>query len=204
MNASSGSGEWPRLSVHVCISHKCPYSQRERSPPTAAKIRRFANLTNELATHNRRPHCMASAPTRDSQLWAETRRTEFLPPKGLATLSFAFGSGSHCPSTTNRYSYRPGFTVRSPTHRPLPRGASGVFSGCHSLKEPATQTRFAPGLTNSRETRFALVELGFAVFIFAASVFVTSGLAKLFFGLFVVLIIVAVIVMKQSVLTSVQ
>jgi hypothetical protein len=33
-----------------------------------------------------------------------TFRTEFLPPNGLGTVSFAIGSGIHRPSTTKQYS----------------------------------------------------------------------------------------------------
>lgn len=53
--------------------------------------------------------------------------TEFLPPKGFSTVSGAFGSGIHCPSTTKRYSCRPGFTARSPTQRPSPACNRGVI-----------------------------------------------------------------------------
>jgi hypothetical protein len=77
------------------------------------------------------------------------------PPKGFATLSRALGSGTHSPSTTKRYSCRPGARERLPVQRPLPERAKGVFSGFHPLKEPATKTVLASGLTSSNETRAA-------------------------------------------------
>src|SRR6266404_2061169 len=95
---------------------------------------------------------------------------EFFPPNGFCTLSLAFGSGNHWPSTTKRYSYLPGLTVRSPTQRPLPICTSGVFSGFHSLKEPATQTFLASGLTNSNEIRPAFGVSGLAGTPFRAGV----------------------------------
>src|SRR5258708_40110491 len=67
-------------------------------------------------------------------------------------VALAFGSGSHWPSTTKRYSCLPGLMVRSPTQRPLAVGTGGVFSGFPSLKEPATKTLLASGLTSSSET----------------------------------------------------
>src|SRR5439155_1055835 len=41
---------------------------------------------------------------RDSPDYAETTSTELRPPNGFGTVSFAFGSGNHWPSTTNKYS----------------------------------------------------------------------------------------------------
>ena len=147
-------------------------------------------------------------------IYSETIRTEFLPPNGFSTVSLAFGSGSHWPSTTNRYSCRPGFMLRSPTQRPLPRSVSGVVSGFHPLKDPATNTCLAPGLTNSNEIRligrggleatgsilggsvlmgFGLGATNFIGSAFCGSAFCDSiliGFTAEFFGFFVVLIII--------------
>src|SRR6266404_663758 len=86
--------------------------------------------------------------------YAEATRTEFLPPKGFWTVSLALGSGSHWPSTTNMYSWRPEMPVNSPTHLPLPASLSGVLAGFQPLNEPATQTDLAPGFSNWSGTRF--------------------------------------------------
>ena len=96
---------------------------------------------------------LLAVPPSSQPHYSATVRTEFLPPNGFSTLSLAFGSGSHWPSTTKRYSWRPGPTLRRPAHRPLPAGASGVCSGCQLLNEPATNTCFAAGFTNSRTIR---------------------------------------------------
>src|SRR5215467_6956475 len=82
------------------------------------------------------------------ECYAETTRTELRPPNGFWTLSLAFGSGNHWPSTTNRYSCRPVIPVRSPIHLPSLARVSGA--GCHPLNEPATETDLASGLTSSR------------------------------------------------------
>src|SRR5260370_12582548 len=89
----------------------------------------------------------------EGQSYAEATRTEFLPPKGFWTVSLALGSGSHWPSTTNMYSWRPEIPVTSPTHLPLPASVSGVLAGFHPLNEPATQTDLAPGFSNWSGTR---------------------------------------------------
>src|ERR1035437_2122886 len=111
---------------------------------------------------------------------------EFLPPKGFATVCLAFGSGSHWPSTTKRYSYWPGATLRSPVHRPLPAATSGVRSGCQLLKEPATNTCLASGCTNSSTTRG-----GFGVSTFTATEFLAAALSiiTVFFVFFVSFIV---------------
>src|SRR6266700_2538339 len=97
---------------------------------------------------------LGCAASERARFYSETINTELVPPKGFATLSLALGSGNHWPSTTKRYSCRPGFTFRSPFQRPLPREINGVFSGFHSLNDPATATLFASGLTSSSDTTF--------------------------------------------------
>src|ERR1035437_1262713 len=121
--------------------------------------------------------------------YSDTIRTEFLPPNGFATLSLAFGSGSHWPSTTNRYSCRPGATLRSPAQRPLPAAASGVCSGCQLLNEPATNTWLAAGFTSSRTTRGGGGGSAFTVTGFAASAGAGAAFTNAFFVFFVFFII---------------
>jgi hypothetical protein len=130
---------------------------------------------------------------------AETLRTEFLPPNGFWTLSLAFGSGNHCPSTTKRYSCRPGLIFRSPTHRPFPTRLKGVRSGFHSLNEPATYTVLASGLTNSSDTLPAFVVSGRAGA--GTTAFAKSLLTTALFDFLVVLIIIS---LKHFVLRDVQ
>jgi hypothetical protein len=124
--------------------------------------------------------------------YSETTSTEFLPPKGFCTLSFAAGSGSHCPSTTKRYSCRPGFTARSPAHFPSPRRASGVCSGFHSLNEPATKTCLASGLISSNETRFALGDGAFGATAIPAGVAAAALFTVVLFVFFLLVLIVTI------------
>ncbi len=93
--------------------------------------------------------------------YSETVSTEFRPPKGFWTLSLALGSGRQWPSTTKRYSWRPGRRLRSPFHRPLPNGTKGVVSGFHPLKVPATYTCLAAGSVSSSATRAGRGDSGF-------------------------------------------
>jgi len=92
-------------------------------------------------------------PTGNFQLFpfrSGTLRTEFNPPKGLAAVSLARGSGIHSPSTTNRYSYVPGGKARALIQRPAPSGIMGVAPGRQSLKVPATEIAAAVGWLHSR------------------------------------------------------
>src|SRR5437588_999276 len=73
--------------------------------------------------------------------------------------------------------------VNSPTHLPSPARLSGVLAGFHSLKEPATKTDLASGLSSSNRafgplTGFgasALAGPGFMDAGFGGSVFTDVG-----------------------------
>lgn len=78
--------------------------------------------------------------------------TEFLPPNGFSTLSLARGSGCQLPSTTKRYSWRPGLRLTSRIHLPSRVRSSGVWSGFQPLKLPARNTVLASGLMSSNAT----------------------------------------------------
>jgi hypothetical protein len=98
------------------------------------------------------PSSHADGDFAEGRFQVATISTELNPPYGFRTVSFAFGSGTHWPSTTNRYSCRPGLTLKAPTHFPPGTGSRGVFPGSHPLNEPATETDFASGFVNSSNT----------------------------------------------------
>src|SRR5262249_13815905 len=114
-------------------------AQRQRGSTHAGKLNTPAPRCHQRKT----PPAAAPLPPLalfNPAVQAGITNAEFLPPNGLETVSLALGSGNQAPSTTNRYSYRPGPTVRSLTHLPFASAVIGVLSGHHALKEPAIAT----------------------------------------------------------------
>jgi len=93
-------------------------------------------------------------------------------------LVVVFGLGSHWPPTTNRFSYRPGPTLRLQVHWASPLTISGGGSGSRSPNDAATKTHRAAGLTNSRTTdkseASTFTVTGFTASAAAASTFTTD------------------------------
>ena len=85
---------------------------------------------------------------------APKTNTALRVPKGFGTNVRAKGSSVQFPSTTKRYSYRPGLRCKSTFHwpHPVPKRSIGVAEGCQPLKEPAMLTSFASGKNRSNLT----------------------------------------------------
>ena len=81
-----------------------------------------------------------------------TTSTAFAVPKTFGISSVAAGSSTHSPSTTKRYSWRPGSSGSSFAHMPSFNRIIGVTLGCQSLNEPAMQALCAVGCVSSRHT----------------------------------------------------
>ncbi len=94
-----------------------------------------------------------------------TKSTELFPPYGLGAWSGADGSVTHAPSTTSRYSYRPGGSASSFIHWPFSRRSIGVTPGRHSLKVPATHTACACSCWNSILTACGCILFPFFAFM---------------------------------------
>lgn len=83
---------------------------------------------------------------------ADTDTTEFTQPNTLGTLSVARGSATQRPSTTNRYSYRPGGRNMTRTHRPPAVRTIRMFDTSQLLNDPAMVTSRAAPLLHSNQT----------------------------------------------------
>ena len=88
----------------------------------------------------------------DQPAQVRTCTTELSVPCALNTCSEAFGSGSHCPSTTNLYSWRPGGKARLASQSPPFCRFMGVASGDQALNPPQSDTRWAWGSKSAKPT----------------------------------------------------
>src|SRR5215471_1780979 len=117
MKASSGSGEWPKVKVRSGmpnIQKQPPRNWKRKAKADRGCVHEPAAATSEK--HGSRAGAAHTAAGR--HLYSATISTEFLPPYGFCVVSLALGSGTHWPSTTKRYSCRPGGTANSPFQRP--------------------------------------------------------------------------------------